>query len=268
MNEGEMMYNGPRHKVILYFETLGFKCPHGRDVADYLLALSTNQQYKYQAALPPGMAKHPRLASEFAKYFRESSLYSDIVEELASPIDKEIVERVGENMDPMPEFRQTLWENIRTLTWRQLIIILRNAAFIRVRTFMVVVMGLIYGSTFYDVDPTNVQVGPSFAESDIYGGPCHLLQAAFYRTCAWVIANSIALVPQALGEILVFATLVYWMCGFAATAAAYIIYLILLLLTNLVFASWFFCLSAMSPNLNIAKPMSTCSIVFFILSLV
>ncbi|OWY97867.1 Pleiotropic drug resistance protein transporter, partial [Phytophthora megakarya] len=66
MNEGEMMYNGPRHKIIPYFESLGFKCPHGRDVADYLLDLGTNQQYKYQAALPPGMAKHPRLASEFA----------------------------------------------------------------------------------------------------------------------------------------------------------------------------------------------------------
>ncbi|KAJ8556628.1 hypothetical protein ON010_g9337 [Phytophthora cinnamomi] len=182
----------------------------------------------------------------------------------------------------MPEFRQTLWENIRTLTWRQLIIILRNAAFIRVRTFMVVVMGLIYGSTFYNVDPTNVQVMlgvifqatlflslgqasqiPTFMEarSIFY----KQRGANFYRTSAWVIANSVALVPQALGEILVFATLVYWMCGFAATASAYIIYLILLLLTNLVFASWFFCLSAMSPNLDIAKPMSTFSIVFFIL---
>ncbi|KAG6586514.1 ATP-binding Cassette (ABC) Superfamily [Phytophthora cinnamomi] len=282
MNEGEMMYNGPRHKVVPYFETLGFKCPHGRDVADYLLDLGTNQQYKYQTALPPGMAKHPRLASEFAKHFRESSLYADIVDELATPIEKEIVERVGDNMDPMPEFRQTLWENIRTLTWRQLIIILRNAAFIRVRTFMVVVMGLIYGSTFYNVDPTNVQVMlgvifqatlflslgqasqiPTFMEarSIFY----KQRGANFYRTSAWVIANSVALVPQALGEILVFATLVYWMCGFAATASAYIIYLILLLLTNLVFASWFFCLSAMSPNLDIAKPMSTFSIVFFIL---
>jgi ABC-type multidrug transport system ATPase subunit/ABC-type multidrug transport system permease subunit len=282
MNEGEMMYNGPRHKVVPYFESLGFKCPHGRDVADYLLDLGTNQQYKYQAALPPGMAKHPRLASEFAKLFRESALFSDIMEELASPIDKEIVERVGDNMDPMPEFRQTLWDSICTLTKRQLIIILRNAAFIRVRTFMVVVMGLIYGSTFYDVDPTNVQVMlgvifqatlflslgqasqiPTFMEARAIFYKQR--GANFYRSSAWVIANSVALVPQAIGEILVFATLVYWMCGFAASASAFIIYLILLLLTNLVFASWFFCLSAMCPNLDIAKPMSTYSIVCFVL---
>ncbi|KUF75921.1 ABC transporter G family member 31 [Phytophthora nicotianae] len=209
LNDGEMMYNGPRHTVIPYFESLGFKCPHGRDVADYLLDLGTNQQYKYQAALPPGMAKHPRLASEFAKMFRESSLYSDIMEELASPIDKEIVERVGDNMDPMPEFRQTLWENIRTLMRRQLIIIVRNAAFIRVRTFMVVVMGLIYGSTFYNVDPTNVQVmlGVIFQATLFLSLgqasqiPTYMEARAifykqrganFYRTSAWVIANSIA----------------------------------------------------------------------------
>ncbi|RLN89373.1 hypothetical protein BBJ28_00026777, partial [Nothophytophthora sp. Chile5] len=158
LNEGEMMYNGPREDVVPYFETLGFKCPHGRDVADYLLDLGTNQQHKYQADLPPGMSKHPRLASEFAELFRHSHLYDNIVQELEDPYSAEVLESVGDTMERMPEFRQSLWENISSLTYRQLIIIVRNVAFIRVRTFMVVLMGLIYGSTFYQVDPTNAQV--------------------------------------------------------------------------------------------------------------
>ncbi|RLN92745.1 hypothetical protein BBJ28_00004293 [Nothophytophthora sp. Chile5] len=282
LNEGEMMYNGPREDVVPYFETLGFKCPHGRDVADYLLDLGTNQQHKYQADLPPGMSKHPRLASEFAELFRHSHLYDNIVQELEAPYNAEVLESVGDSMERMPEFRQSLWENISSLTYRQLVIIVRNVAFIRVRTFMVVLMGLIYGSTFYQVDPTNAQVMigvifqatlflslgqasqiPTYMEArEIF---YKQRGANFYRTTAWVIANSVALIPQALGEILILGTLVYWMCGFASTAGAFIIYLILLILTNLVFASWFFCLAAMSPNLDIAKPMSTFSIVFFVM---
>ncbi|RLN31597.1 hypothetical protein BBJ28_00024454 [Nothophytophthora sp. Chile5] len=157
LNEGEMMYNGPREDVVPYFETLGFKCPHGRDVADYLLDLGTNQQHKYQADLPPGMSKHPRLASEFAELFRHSHLYDNIVQELESPPNQKSLDSIG-NLKSKPAFHQSVRENISTLTYRQHVIIVRNVAFIRVRTFMVVLMGLIYSSTFYQVDLTNIQV--------------------------------------------------------------------------------------------------------------
>jgi len=49
----------------------------------------------------------------------------------------------------MPEFRQSFWASTWTLTCRQLTITLRNVDFMRVRGFMVVFMGLVYGSTFY-----------------------------------------------------------------------------------------------------------------------
>ncbi|RLN92746.1 hypothetical protein BBJ28_00004294 [Nothophytophthora sp. Chile5] len=203
LNEGEMLYSDSRVDVVAYFETFGFQCPPGRDAADYLLDLGTNQQYKHQADLPPGMSKHPRLASEFAELFCYSHLYGNIVQELESPHQQEILDSIG-NLKSKPAFLQSVWESISILAYRQLVIIVRNVAFIRQRG------------------------------------------ANFHRSSTWVIANSVALIPQALGEILILDTLVYWMCGFASAAGVFIFFLILLILMSLVFAARFFCLAALT----------------------
>uniref|UniRef100_H3GSA1 ABC transporter domain-containing protein n=1 Tax=Phytophthora ramorum TaxID=164328 RepID=H3GSA1_PHYRM len=282
MNEGEVIYHGPRDQALGFFESLGFVCPRDRDVADFLLDLGTDEQYKYEGALPRGMPHFPRRASEFADLFRASSIYADMMQALETPHRHELLTDVGTHMDTMPEFRRSFWESTRILMKRQTMVTMRNRAFIRGRTIMVIAMGLIYSSTFWQVDPTDVQVTlgimfqailflalgqvsqvPTFmASRDVF---YKQRGANFFPTSAYVLACSVAQVPLALAESIVFGTMVYWMCGFTATAGAFICYLILLVLTNLVFAAWFFLLTAVSPDFHIAKPGSTFSIAFFIL---
>ncbi|GMF50034.1 unnamed protein product [Phytophthora fragariaefolia] len=152
MNEGEVIYHGPRDQVLGNFESLGFVCPPDRDVADFLLDLATDAQHKYEGVLPRGMAHFPRRASEFADIFRQSSIYADMLHR------PELLTDVGTHMDTMPEFRRSFWENTRILMKRQTMVTMRNRAFIQGRTIMVIAMGLIYSSTFWQVDPTDVQV--------------------------------------------------------------------------------------------------------------
>ncbi|KAK1936666.1 ABC transporter G family member 29 [Phytophthora citrophthora] len=278
LNDGEVMYHGPREHVLPYFETLGFRCPSDRDVADYLLDLGTDEQYQYEL---PKAEFVPRLASEFAELFQQSHVHHETLRELESPLSVERAKDAQEHIDKMPEFRHSFWLSAWTLTRRQMTVALRNTAFIRVRAFMVVFMGLVYASTFYQVDPTNVQVSlgvlfqgtmflqlgqasqiPSFiAAREIY---YKQRRANFYRTAAFAIGCSVALIPTAVGECVVFGSLVYWMCGFIAEASYFLFFMLAMILTNMVFCAWFFCVTAMSPNFNIAKPMSTFSIVFFI----
>ncbi|KAL3669606.1 hypothetical protein V7S43_004991 [Phytophthora oleae] len=54
------------------------------------------------------------------------------------------------------------------------------------------------------------------------------------------------------------------MCGFVAQVGYFLLFMLFLILTNLTLCGWFFTLAAMSPNLNIVKPMTTFSIVFYI----
>ncbi|KAL3669599.1 hypothetical protein V7S43_004984 [Phytophthora oleae] len=278
LNDGEVMYHGPREHVLPYFESLGFVCPPDRDVADYLLDLGTDEQYRYDVAKAEFV---PRLASEFAELFQQSHIHHETMRALESPLSLERAKDAQERIEKMPEFRQPFWASARALTCRQTTVALRNTAFIRVRAFMVVFMGLVYATTFYQVDPSNVQVSlgvlfqgtmflqlgqasqiPSFiAAREIY---YKQRRANFYRTAAFAIGCSVALIPTAVGECVVFGSLVYWMCGFIAGASYFLFFMLAMILTNMVFCAWFFCVTAMSPNFNIAKPMSTFSIVFFI----
>uniref|UniRef100_K3WZM0 ABC transporter domain-containing protein n=1 Tax=Globisporangium ultimum (strain ATCC 200006 / CBS 805.95 / DAOM BR144) TaxID=431595 RepID=K3WZM0_GLOUD len=282
LNEGEVMYHGPREQVVDYFQGLGFVCPPQRDVADFLLDLGTNQQYPYQVALPAMSGKHPRLPSEFAAVFRNSSIHAEMLQALDAPHSPELLANVGAHMDPMPEFHQSFWDNTRVLMRRQLMVTLRNTAFIKGRGIMVILMGLIYSSTFYQFNPVNVQVVlgimfqailflslgqasqiPTFIFArDIF----YKHRAAnFFRTSSYVLACSVSQLPLALAESVIFGSLVYWMCGFVATAQAYFVYLVLLVLTNLAFAACFFFMAAIAPDLHIAKPMSMIAILFFVL---
>ncbi|GMF46956.1 unnamed protein product [Phytophthora fragariaefolia] len=280
LNHGEIIYHGPREQAVPYFETLGFQCPPRRDAADFLLDLGTKMQLKYQVELPVHMNKHPRLASEFSEHWRKSPLYKRLIEDIETPQDTQLLKDVEEHMRSMPQFRQSFWENTKTVTARQWKLTRRNTSFIKSRALMTVVMGLIYGSTFYQTDPTDIQmmIGVLFqaamfmslgqtAQVPTFYAAREVFykqrSANFYRAASFAIANSLALIPQAIAESLVFGSLVYWMAGLVPHAGHFIIFLILLIQTNLVYASWFFCLTAICPSFNIAKPMSTFTLSIF-----
>ncbi|GMF18776.1 unnamed protein product [Phytophthora fragariaefolia] len=282
LNDGEVMYYGAREQVVSYFESLGFVCPPNRDVADFLMDLGTDQQHQYEVAKTGTYSlTTPRLASEFADVFRQSVIHRNVIQALEAPWSSGQLSDAEQHLDKMPQFRQSLWASAVTLTRRHLIISIRNTAFIRVRAFMVIIMGLVYGSTFYNFDPTNAQVGlgvlcqttmflalgqasqmPVFVASrDIF---YKHRRANFYRSLSFGIGSLAALFPTAATESVVFGTLVYWMCGFVTEAGYYLLFLLCMILTNLALCAWFFTLTAMSPNLNIAKPMSTFSITFYV----
>ncbi|KAK1936676.1 ABC transporter G family member 29 [Phytophthora citrophthora] len=279
LNDGEVMYNGPREQAVPYFESLGFVCPQDKNVADFLMDLGTDQQYQYEAKTNTGS---PRLANEFADLFRQSAIHQTLEQALKEPWSNDRLRDAEEHLAKMPQFRQSLWASAVTLTRRHLTIAMCNTAFIRVRTFMVVAMGLVYGSTFYDFDPTSAQVAlgilyqttmflalgqasqtPVFVASrDIY---YKHRRANFYRSLSFGIASLAALFPPAAAESVVFGTFVYWMVGFVSEVGYYLLSLLCMILTNLALCAWFFTLTATSPNFNIAKPMSTFSISLYVI---
>ncbi|DAZ96398.1 TPA: hypothetical protein N0F65_012479 [Lagenidium giganteum] len=283
LNEGEVMYHGPCSKAVEYFENLGFVCPPRRDVADFLCDLGTDQQVQYQIKSPPhGHKHHPRQAREFADIFEQSDIYAKMMEEMDAPIDPELATNVVNHMDPVPEFYQSFGASMRTLLTRQMRLTIRNHAFLKGRALMVIVIGLMFSSVFHDFDPRNVQVvmGILFASIMFLAlGQASMLPtffaarevfykqraANFYRTSTYVLANSICQLPFSLIESLVFGSLVYWICGFVPKAELFILFLVLLVLTNMAFSAWYFFLSAVPPNLHIAKPLTMVSLLLYVL---
>ncbi|OQR89059.1 ATP-binding Cassette (ABC) Superfamily, partial [Achlya hypogyna] len=256
-----------------------FKCPPKRDVADFLLDLGTPQQDQYVAA---GVGSVPRLPCEYADLFRRSTIYAAMMAHLEGPHHPLVLESTEKHMSEMPAYQLDYSSSTKLLIARQLKVFLRNTAFVKSRFVMVLVMGLLYASTFYQVDPQNpvIVLGVIFtAVLFLALGQVPLMPAAlearniyykqrtanFFRTSSFILAQSFTQVPFALGETIVFGSIMYWMTGFVASAGAFLIYLLLLFLTNLSFASWFFFIAMVSPDLHVAKPVAMMSILIYIL---
>uniref|UniRef100_H3H939 ABC transporter domain-containing protein n=1 Tax=Phytophthora ramorum TaxID=164328 RepID=H3H939_PHYRM len=279
LNEGELMYHGPCTKVENYFEGLGFSCPPERDIADYLLDLGTKQQGRYEVEQG---SKAPRLPHEFGESFRQSPLYGETLAALEAPHDPELLKTVKENMDPMPKFQQSFLESTATLFKREMMITYRNKAFIFGRLLMILVMGLLFCTIYYDFDPTEIAVVAGVIFSSVMflsmgqssQLPVFMVNrdifykqrgSNFYRTSSYVLANSIGGIPLSLAETIIFGSLVYWMCGFASEFGLFLIFEFILLLSNLAMGMWFFFLSSVCSHENIATPLCMMSILIFII---
>ncbi|RLN89241.1 hypothetical protein BBJ28_00007821 [Nothophytophthora sp. Chile5] len=280
MNEGHIMFHGPRDQALGYFERMGFRCPPRKDVADFLLDLGTDKQHAFVSAAPSG-ANVPFMAADFAERFRRSEIFHETLRYLDSNPrgDASECEQVMAARRP---FRQSFLEDLCTLLQRQMKLTLRNTAFVVGRAFMVIIMGVLYGSTFWQMDDSNSQLTlgllfsctmflsmgqasqvPTFMEarSVFY----KQRGANFFRSSAYVLSSSLTQIPFAIMETLLFGSVVYWMGGYVALADRYAVFLFTLFLCQMWFTSFFFFISSAAPNITIAQPLMMVAVLFFML---
>lgn len=71
MSEGQIVYHGPREHVLPHFESLGFRCPPRKDVADFLVEVTTplGAEYAVPAAerYAAGIPDPPTSTDEFVR---------------------------------------------------------------------------------------------------------------------------------------------------------------------------------------------------------
>ncbi|POM67096.1 ATP-binding cassette (ABC) Superfamily [Phytophthora palmivora] len=277
MNEGQIMYNGPCDEVLSYFNRLGLKCPPHRDTADFLLDLGTFNQSQYESAVHHGLTI-PQTPDEFAETFKQSLFYRRVLEDLEGPIC------IGACNNPSdhPEFHQNNWNSTKLLMKRQIQIMRRESSALIGRLVMNIVMGLLYATVFYQFNDSDAQLAMGIIFESVL--TLSLAQSAqiptimaerevfykqrganFFQTGAYVLSSSICQMPQIILETVVFGSIVYWMCGFVSTLGSFIFFLTMLCLTNIAFAAFFFFLGSVAPDLNIANPISSVTVLFFVL---
>ncbi|GMF16363.1 unnamed protein product [Phytophthora lilii] len=240
LNSGRIMYHGPRDQVQEYFERMSFQCPPRKDVADFLLDLGTDKQHAYVSDSHKNV-RVPFQSTDFAERFHQSDIFQDTLQYLqAHPMSN------PKDFDPLfnPRvFRQSLVEDIKTLLNRQTRIQLRdNVSWLVVP--MVIIMGLLYGSTFWQMNDANSQLIlgllfsctmflsmgqapqlPDFMEarSVFY----KQRGANFFRSLAYVLASSLTRIPLAVMETIIFGSIVYWMGGYVVLADRFFSFLLI-----------------------------------------
>eukprot|EP00644_Phytophthora_capsici_P006568 jgi/Phyca11/9314/fgenesh1_pm.PHYCAscaffold_36_\ len=281
LNAGHLMYHGPCEQALSYFESLGFKCPPSRDVADFLLDLGTNKQYQYEVKVEGGSVI-PRTPSDFADVFQHSSIYTETMKELSGPVKPSLVEDMTTHMTNQPEFSQSFWDSTSLLMRREIMVTRREMSAMMGRMIMSIVIALLCSSVYYQFNTSDAQLAMGIIFESVLN--LSLGQAAqiptvmatrevfykqrganFFRTASYVLSSSVVQLPAIAVETLVFSAIVYWMCGFLGTFWHFFIFFVLLYFINVALSAFFFFLASASPNLNVANPLSSVSIVFFVM---
>ncbi|OWZ19446.1 ABC transporter [Phytophthora megakarya] len=272
LNEGYVMYHGPCKEVRGFFERLGLECPPQRDLADFLMDLGTKKQYQYE--LVTGIVPHT--AREFAEAFEHSDVFARTLENIDNHTHSNQV------VPSLPEFRQAFWTSTSLLMRREMTMMKRDMSGLIGRLVMNTIMALLYGFVFYQFDPANPQLVMgiifeaalclSLAQSAQIPGIMSARGifykqrgANFYRTISYVLSSSMSQMPLIILETVVFSSIVFWMCGFTNSSGSFVLFATILCLINIAFSAFFFFLACASPNVNVANPLSSFTVVFFVL---
>ncbi|CAL5003529.1 unnamed protein product [Urochloa decumbens] len=87
LSDGQVMYQGPREEVLEFFESMGFRCPERKGVADFLQEVTSRKDQKqYWARHDEPYRFVP--VKEFVTAFKSSHTGRAIANELSVPFDK------------------------------------------------------------------------------------------------------------------------------------------------------------------------------------
>lgn len=277
LGEGMVMYHGPRDQLLPYMETLGYQCPPRVDVADFLLDLGTEKGKRF--GIREGI---PSSCTDFANAYHQSELHRAMLAKIDSDEIRKSREHSKKFIDSVTKFSQPFVQSTMTLLKRGGLLLMRNKTFLIGRMIMVLLMGTLYGTTFAGFDPKNVQVVigvifvsimfialgqasqvPTFMEARriFY----KQRGANFFSSISYVASASALQIPVAAAEAILFGSLVYWLAGFVQKPTEFLIYELTLFLTNLLLASFFFFISAIAPDMNIGLPLTSVSILLFVI---
>ena len=87
LSEGQIVYQGPREKILDFFEYVGFRCPERKGIADFLQEVTSKkdqQQYWYRKNQPYRYISVP----EFKQAFNSFHVGQQLSADLRVPYDK------------------------------------------------------------------------------------------------------------------------------------------------------------------------------------
>jgi len=239
LDKGRVLYFGPVEEVTSHFKSLGYVQPPRMDPADWLQALPTKDGAKF---LKSGEETVHLTNEQFVQKYNESPRGQDMLRRLESESPK------GASLDH-PAFHRryanSTWESIKVVFFREFLLWRRDTYARKARLMQDLIMGLVVGTTFFQIDDPQTFMGVVFQcvffvsmgamlkvapQIDVRGVFYKEQDANFYPTWIYVLARALAGIPTSLQDALIYGSLVYWMAGFTYQASSYFMFLLLILL--------------------------------------
>lgn len=278
LSEGYMVYHGPRAEVLEFFESLGFKLPPRKGVADFLQEVTSRKdQGQYWA--DPSKPYRFIPVEEIAKAFRNSRFGKSVTDTLSVPYEKS-------QSHPSALFKTKYAVPKRELFQacfsREVLLIRRHSFLYIFRTCQVALVGFVAGTTFIRtrLHPTNVTYGNLYL-SCLFYGIVHMMfngfselslmifrlpvfykqrDNCFYPAWAWSLSSWILRVPYSVLEAVVWSCAVYYTVGFAPAAERFFRFMLLLFVLHQMALGLFRMIATLARDMIIANTFSSAAL--------
>ncbi|KAK3411034.1 hypothetical protein EUGRSUZ_J03049 [Eucalyptus grandis] len=281
LSDGQIVYHGPREQILDFFESMGFKCPERKGVADFLQEVTSpkdQQQYWARKNEPYSFVT----VGEFAEAFHSFHLGRKLRDELSTPFNRSknhpaalTTKKYGVGVKDLLQAcasREYLLMRRNSFVYIFKIFQLAVVAFITMTLFFRTKMprdtttdgGIYIGALFFSLTMIMfngmVEISMTIAKLPVFYKQRDLL---FYPAWAYALPNWILKIPITFVEVAVWVFMTYYVIGFGPHADRLFRQYLLLVLVQQMASALFRTIGAVGRNIIVANTLGT----FFLLIL-
>lgn len=283
LSEGYVVYQGPRSEVLEFFESLGFKLPPRKGIADFLQEV-TSKKDQAQYWTNPSKPYTFLSSQDIAEAFKNSRFGKNVESALSIPNDET-------NNHPSAlartKYAVSTWELFKTCFTREIVLISRHGFLYIFRTCQVAFVGFVTCTMFLRtrLHPSDEMNGSLYL-SCLFFGLVHMMfngfselsllifrlpvfykqrDNLFHPAWAWSIASFILRIPYSIVEAVVWSCVVYYTVGFAPEAGRFFRYMLLLFSVHQMALGLFRMMGSIARDMVIANTYGSAALLIIFL---
>ncbi|KAF7561005.1 hypothetical protein G7046_g3143 [Stylonectria norvegica] len=282
--DGRVIYYGLTTSAKGYFEDLGFLCPRGANVADFLTSVTV----KTEREIAPGFVNRvPSTPEEFEAIYKasptcqfmqqavhEPETLGTEVDDLKMAVEREKKQRrlkTGER----GVYTVGLREQVINCTIRQWQILMGDRIPLFIKIGSAIIQALVCGSLFYNLPDSSASIflrpgvllfpilyflleSMSEVTASFSGRPILIRHKrfGFYRPTAFCIANAITDIPMVMVQVTCFSLILYFMSAMQTDAGKFFTFWIIVNASSLCFVQLFRATGAVFAHFGTASQIA------------
>ncbi|XP_031399616.1 ABC transporter G family member 31 [Punica granatum] len=283
LSEGYIVYEGPREDVLEFFESLGFRLPPRKGIADFLQEVTSRKdqaQYWADQSKPYEFIPVPKIAEAFTNSRFGKSVHSA----LSVPYDRS---KSHPTALSKTNYAVSRWELFKTCFARELLLIGRHRFLYTFRTCQVAFVGFVTCTIFLRtrIHPTD-EINGNLYLSCLFFGLVHMMfngfselpimisrlpvfykqrDNLFHPAWAWSLSSWILRIPYSVVEAVVWSCVVYYTVGFAPAPGRFFRFMLLLFAVHQMALGLFRMMAAIARDMVIANTFGSAALLIIFL---
>ncbi|PSR91814.1 Pleiotropic drug resistance protein [Actinidia chinensis var. chinensis] len=278
LSDGQIVYKGLREDVLEFFETMGFKCPERKGVADFLQEVTSSkdqEQYWAKKDEPYSFVT----VGEFAEAFQSFHVGRKLGDELAVPFDKAKSHPAALTMNKYGVSKKEL---LKALASREYLLMKRNSFFYIFKMIQLITMAFITMTVFLrtempkkTAEDSVIFMGSLFFSilMVMFNGYAELALTVlklptfykqrdllFFPSWAYALPTWILKIPITFVEVAIWVFTTYYVIGYDPSVGRLLKMYLLLVCINQMGSGLFRFIAALGRNMIVANMLSSCAL--------